>query len=258
LGRVLVAREALERALEVFDASEERDKIAARAAGQDAGVAILALMSWVLWVLGNVDTAIARMAAALEQADVLKHAHTQAYAWYYACVLYALNGDYEIGRSYAERCIAISEQHGFRQWLGLSRAVLSVCKTMLDPTASRLEEAQGALRDYQRAGYQLGITAQFVLLGSAYLIRNQPEQATQAIDDGLLIVTQNQERFLEAELYRLKGRALLARGATADEVHNLLQQALQTARNQQAGSIERRIATDLDAFPNKAMPAHAR
>ena len=218
---------------------------------------MLALMSWVLWVLGDVDTAIARMAAALERADVLKHAHTQAYAWYYACVLYALNGDCEIGQSYAKRCIAISEQHGFRQWLGLSRAVLGVCKTMLDPTASRLEEAQGALRDYQRAGYQLGITAQFVLLGSGYLVRNQPEQAIQAIDDGLLIVTNNQERFLEAELYRLKSRAQLACGAAATEVHNLLQQALQTARSQRAGSIERRVATDLDAFSNNDMPTQA-
>lgn len=56
LGRILEAREALERALELFGASEESDKMAAGAAGQDAGVAMLALMSWVLWVLGDVDT----------------------------------------------------------------------------------------------------------------------------------------------------------------------------------------------------------
>jgi hypothetical protein len=113
------------------------------------------------------------------------------------------------------------------------------------------------LRDYQRAGYQLGITAQFVLLASAYLMRNQPEQAAQVIDDGLLIVTHNQERFLEAELYRLKGRAQLARGAAATEAYNLFQQALQTARNQHAGSIEQRVATDLDAFSNNDIPAQA-
>jgi hypothetical protein len=88
-------------------------------------------------------------------------------------------------------------------------------------------------------------------------MRNQPEQATQAIDDGLLIVTHNQERFLEAELYRLKGRAQLARGAAATGVYNLLQQALQTARSQQAGSIETRVATDLDALSNKEVLAYA-
>src|SRR5262249_46172521 len=86
LGHIVDAREALERALEVFGASRESDQMAARAAGQDAGVAILALMSWVLWVLGDVDTAIMRIGSALERAESLHHAHTQAYAWYYASV----------------------------------------------------------------------------------------------------------------------------------------------------------------------------
>ena len=48
MGRIVEAREALERAVEVFSASQEADRMAARAAGQDAGVAMLALMAWVL------------------------------------------------------------------------------------------------------------------------------------------------------------------------------------------------------------------
>jgi hypothetical protein len=48
LGRIVDACEAIERAVEVFSASPEADKMAARAAGQDAGVAMLALMSQVL------------------------------------------------------------------------------------------------------------------------------------------------------------------------------------------------------------------
>ena len=59
---------AIERAIEVFNASQEAHKMAARAAGQDAGVAMLALMSWVLWVLGDVDEAVTRLDAALERA----------------------------------------------------------------------------------------------------------------------------------------------------------------------------------------------
>jgi predicted ATPase len=60
LGRIVDACEAIERAVEVFSASQEADRMAARAAGQDAGVAMLALMSWVLWVLGHVDGAVTR------------------------------------------------------------------------------------------------------------------------------------------------------------------------------------------------------
>jgi tetratricopeptide (TPR) repeat protein len=219
--------------------------VAARAVGQDAGVAILAFMSWVLWTLGDVDAAVTRMAAALERADALGHAHTQAFAWYYASVLHALRGEPVIALGYAERCLAMSEQRGFRQWLRLSSVIRGVCEATLEASASRLDEVAAALDDYQQAGYQLGITGQFALLASALLLCNEPEAALERIDHGLSIVTRNDERYFEAELYRLKARALLMRGAVDDEAESLLGRALQTARSQQARSLELRAAADL-------------
>jgi predicted ATPase len=77
------------------------------------------------------------------------------------------------------------------------------------------------------------------------LLRNEPEAALELIDHGLSIVSHNSERFFEAELYRLKARALLMRGAADIEAESLLDQALRTARSQQARSLELRAATDL-------------
>jgi class 3 adenylate cyclase/tetratricopeptide (TPR) repeat protein len=255
MGRIVEAREALERAVETFSASQEADRMAARAAGQDVGVAMLVLMAWVLWILGQVDEAVSRMAAALERADSVQHAHTHAYAWYYASVLHALRGEPAIAQAYAERCLAISEQHGFRQWLGLSRAIRGICAAALDASGRRLDEVKAALDEYQRAGYQLGITAQFVLLCPALLLRNE---SLETIDHGLSIVSHNSERFFEAELYRLKARALLMRGAADAEAESLLDQALRTARSQQARSLELRAATDLARlWMNKGKRAEA-
>jgi tetratricopeptide (TPR) repeat protein len=245
MGRIVEARDALERAVEAFSASEESDRMAARAAGQDAGVSMLVLMAWVLWILGQVDEAVVRMDAALERADTVQHAHTHAYAWYYAAVLHALRGEPVIAQGYAERCLAISEQHGFRQWLGLSRAIRGICMAVLDISGSRLDDVVAELGEYQQAGYQLGITAQFVLLCPALLLQNEPEAALETIDQGLSVVSHNSERFFEAELYRLKARALLMRGAPDAEAEALLDQALRTARSQQARSLELRAATDL-------------
>ena len=245
MGRIVEARDALERAVEAFSASEESDRMAARAAGQDAGVSMLVLMAWVLWILGQVDEAVLRMDAALERADTVQHAHTHAYAWYYAAVLHALRGEPVIAQGYAERCLAISEQHGFRQWLGLSRAIRGICMAVLDISGSRLDDVVAELGEYQQAGYQLGITAQFVLLCPALLLQNEPEAALETIDQGLSVVSHNSERFFEAELYRLKARALLMRGAPDAEAEALLDQALRTARSQQARSLELRAATDL-------------
>lgn len=248
MGRLVEARETLEHADALFGASQETDKIAARAAGQDAGVANLVLMSWLLWMVGQVDESVARMAAALERADSVQHAHTHAYAWYYGSVLHALRGEPVIAQGYAERCLSISEQHEFHQWLGLSRSIQGICMAMQDDAAGRLNEVKAALEEYQRSGYQLGLTAQFVLLCPVLLLRNESEAALEVIEHGLSIVSHNSERIFEAELYRLKARALLMRGLPDSEVESLLDRALQTARSQQARSLELRAATDLARF----------
>jgi len=207
-------------------------------------------MSWALWILGDVDMAAARMAASLQRADAVAHPHTLAYACYYASILHALRGEPAIAYRHAERCLTLSEEHGFRHWHGLSRAIRGICMTLLDPSAGTLEEVRGTLDQYRGAGYQLGITALYVLLCPALLLRHEPEAALGVIEQGLSAASHNGERIFEAELYRLKARVLLVRGApdAKSEAQSLLDQALRSARSQQARSLELRAARDLAAL----------
>jgi class 3 adenylate cyclase/tetratricopeptide (TPR) repeat protein len=252
MGRITDAHEEIERAISQFDASSEPVRLAARAAGQDAGAAALALMSWTFWLLGRADKARVQIAAALERADAVQHPHTQAYVCYYASVLHALRGEFAIALKHAERCIALSEDHGFGQWRSLARAIRGISMTVLDTSSDTLalDEVRGAFNDYRRAGYALGITALDVLWCPALLLQHQPEAALEVIEQGLATAGHNSERIFEAELYRLKARVLLVRsGADARaEAQPLLCQALTTARNQHARSLELRAAKDLAAF----------
>jgi predicted ATPase len=164
MGRLTGAHEAIERAYDAFEASSEGDRLAARVAGQDAGVADLALMSWALWLLGHADTALTRVNFAIQRADAISHPHSQAYACYYACILHALRGEFLTAQGYGERCLTLSDEHGFRQWRGLAHAIRGICVTLLDPSSSALEEIRPALDEYRGAGYQLGITALYGLV----------------------------------------------------------------------------------------------
>ncbi|MGZ5874995.1 MAG: adenylate/guanylate cyclase domain-containing protein [Bradyrhizobium sp.] len=249
MGHLTGAREVIERAFEAFEASSEEDRLAARAAGQDAGVADLALMSWDLWLLGHADTANTRMDAAIERADAISHPHSQAYAFYYASILHALRGELLIAQDYAERCITLSEEHGFRQWR-LAHAIRGICVTLMDPSSSALEEIRAALDEYRGAGYQLGITALYVLLCPALLSSHDCEAALEVIEQGLITTSRNSERIFEAELYRLKARALLVRGGAGAKTtaQSLLDKALNTARSQHAKALELRVAMDRAAL----------
>jgi class 3 adenylate cyclase/tetratricopeptide (TPR) repeat protein len=252
MGRLVEAREAAERAVDAFNQSSEADRLAARAAGQDAGVAGLALMSWALWLLGHVDDAIATASMALERAQAVQHPHSQAYAHYYASVLHALVGEPEVARGLAKRCLALSEEHGFRQWRGLSRAVHGVCSAALDPASNPLDEVTAALNEYFSSGYQLGITALYVLLCPALLLRGRADAALEFAERGLVIVAHNDERLFEAELCRLKAQALRSEGGrnAEAEAHSLLEYALNLARDQGARSLELRAESDLAALPS--------
>ena len=55
------------------------------------------------------------------------------------------------------------------------------------------------------------------MLALAYLRDNQVDNALGSLDDALRFVEQTGERFNEAELHRLRGELLLARGRASDE-----------------------------------------
>ncbi len=245
MGDIAEAGEVIARAFQVFEDSGDEDRLAARAAGQDAGVADLALMSWTLWLLGRPDTAVARIEAALKRADALAHPHSQAYALYYAAVIRALRGESALARAAAERCVTLAETHGFRQWHSLARAVRGICSAPAG-AADGLDEVGAALEEYRHAGYQVGITALYVLLAPVLLARGQSADALAIIERGLAAVAEKSERVFAAELLRLKAEALMrVDGSAQPQADALLAQALATARAQSARSLELRIARDL-------------
>jgi len=119
--------------------------------------------------------------------------------------------------------------------------------TLLGFSSGALEEIRIAMDEYRGAGYQLGITALYVLLCPALLSSQEHESALAVIEQGLATTSRNSERLFEAELYRLKARVLILRGSP-DVGIEFLDKALRTARSQQAKALELRSATDLAAL----------
>jgi predicted ATPase len=83
------------------------------------------------------------------------------------------------------------------------------------------------------------------LQADAQLTIGKPEAAFASVAAGLTAVEKAGGAPLEAELYRLKGEALLAGAGTASEAESALQQAIAVARRQNAKSWELRAAMSL-------------
>jgi class 3 adenylate cyclase/tetratricopeptide (TPR) repeat protein len=246
MGRLEEAVERTEEAITAFEASNEADRLATRAAGQDAGVACLSTFSWALWTRGFADAAAERMEAALQRADTIAHAPSEAYARYYASILHALRGEPVIAQRHAERCLAVAEEHGLH-WRSLAHIVLGILARLIDPSSGPLDEALAELDQYVGRGFLFGITALYLLLCEALLRQANPDTAMLLLAKGLEMMGRNEERMFEAELYRLKARATLARGRpeTHREAQSLWEEAIAIARRQGARSFELRACSDL-------------
>ena len=187
------------------------------------------------------------MAAALDRADEIEHPHTQAYGLYYASVLSALRREFAGARLYAQRCLFLSEQHGFALWRNLARIVCAICTSLLDPAAAKLEEVRAELDHHVRRGQRMGITVLYALLCRALIEQGRADEALDAADQAQKIGRATDEFLFEAEFCRVKAQALLISEPldASTSAQTLLEQALEIARHQDARSIELLVVRDL-------------
>jgi hypothetical protein len=189
------------------------------------------------------------MTAALDRANEIEHPHTQAYCLYYASVLSALRRDFAVARQHAERCLLLSEQHGFGLWRNLARIVSALSANLLDSGAVKLEEVRAALDDHVRRGQCMGITVLYALLCRALIEQGKASAASDAADEARKIGRATEELLFEAEFCRVKAQALVIGGPDAtSSAQTMLEQALEIARGQEARSIELLLVRDLAAL----------
>ena len=96
-------------------------------------------------------------------------------------------------------------------------------------------------------GYGLGASQHMLLAlqADAQLAIGKPEAALASVAAGLKAVEKTGGAPLEAELYRLRGEALLAGAGTVSEAETAIEQAIDVARRQNAKSWELRGAMSL-------------
>ena len=136
--------------------------------------------------------------------------------------------------------------HGFGHRVEHGRLLRWWALAMQGDAATGVVHIHAGLEAVQRTGLKLYRPYFLALLAEALGQAGQPEAGLTVLAEALTLVAATEERWWEAEVYRLQGALLLQRSRTAvGQAEACFRQALDVARCQQAKALELRAALSL-------------
>jgi tetratricopeptide (TPR) repeat protein len=214
LGELTLAQAHLDQAFALYDPEHYRD-LAYQVGNYPATVA-LGFATHTLWCRGYPDQALERVRHALSIARALSHPFSLVEALRAVAFVHLFHRKGQEAHAHAEVILTLAHEHGFALWLALGpslqgwalveRASQSEAREQREVGLVLLREGLAAFRATGAAIYVpllLGAVAQ------GYAQNDQAEEGLKVIAEALAIVEKNEERWAEAELYRLKGELTL-------------------------------------------------
>jgi predicted ATPase len=214
----------------------------------------------VLWLLGYADQAQQWHQEALARAQQVEHTPSLASAQLFAAVLCQHRRDVVATQAYAEAMLALAMAQGFAHRVAQGRMLRGWALAMQGEAATGVAHLQQGWAAVQRIGQKLYHPYHLALLAEAYGLAGRLDPGLACLDEALTLVEVTEERWWEAEVYRLKGELLLrlSRPDSA-QAEACFQQALAVARRQQARSLELRVALSLGRlWQQQGQPDQAR
>jgi predicted ATPase len=214
--------------------------------GVDIGVFTLSYMSHALWSLGYPEQAVQRSHKALALAQEMQHPFSKALAQAYTVMLQQFRREPHTANAHAEVAIALCIEHDFAYYRAWAMIIQGWCLRRREQPEAGVTQLQEGLTALRATGGEVRLSYYLALLAEAHGEDNQPAVGLRLLTEAFTHQATTQERWTEAELYRLKGELLLKQTPhDKQQAEACFQQALAVARRQQAKSWELRTAMSL-------------
>ena len=199
-----------------------------------------------LWLLGYPEQALARLHEALTLAHALSHPYSLAYARCSAAAVSQFRRDAPAVHEHAEAAVTLSTEQGFPGWAALGTSLCGWALAMQGQSEAGRTQVRQGITALQATGQVLLVPYLCTLLADVAAHLGHTADGLQALAEAHTLVEQHDERWWEAEIYRLRGVLLLRQPGTPQaEAETWLQRALDVARHQEAKSLELRAAMSL-------------
>jgi class 3 adenylate cyclase/tetratricopeptide (TPR) repeat protein len=197
-----------------------------------------------LALLGHIDQGRACADEALSEARSLDHPFTVAFVLSKVCAVEAAAGLPLDTLRYAEELLSLSNEHGFPLWLGLGLLQRGRSLTALGQAQDGLPLLAKGLSVLRGAGAVVHTPRALCFLAEAYAKLGHLQEGQNCLVEAAQLIETTQERSSEAELHRLRGDMLNARGDQAAAEQNY-RRALAVTERQGAKTFGLRAAASL-------------
>jgi class 3 adenylate cyclase/predicted ATPase len=250
LGQFSAGLQQTEQVIATYDA--ERHASTAFAYGQDSGVVCRSQAAFALWFLGYPEQALRKNDEALALARNLSHPYSLAAALDFSAWVDQFVQDRQGAQKHAEAAIAISTEHEFVFWLLTGTILRGWAMTAGDQAKDGFAQMRQGLSAYEATGAGIMRPYYLSLLAQVFGDMGQEAEGHRLLDEAQALVQDSDERWWEAELYRLKGELTLKQlsspGSESDRekvAEDYFDKALRIASSQGAKSLELRAAVSL-------------
>jgi TOMM system kinase/cyclase fusion protein len=241
-GNHACAEEHLSKSLALYDPVAHRSH--AVLYGRDPAVLAQIHAGLSSWYAGHPDRALASMQRALALARELSHPLSLAWALIMSGNVRSLCGEPGEAEALAEECLALAQDQGLPMVISSAMAIRGWTQCQAGREAiPAIEESLTLLRNL---GGRFFLPQYAAILAELYWRAGMPEKALERVEEGLVILETNLDRFHAPELHRWKGEILATLspdGAGPPEA--CFETALAIAREQGARSLELRAAMSL-------------
>jgi predicted ATPase len=214
--------------------------------GLDPGVGCRVHAALTLWLLGYPEQALARLHEALALAHELSHPYSLAYVRWVAAFVSQFRRDVPAVHEHAEAAVALATEQGFPLWVAIGTILREWTVAMQGQGEAGMAQVRQGIAAVRATGAALLVPYFCTLLADVADHLGYTEDALQALAEAHTLVEQQEERWWEAEICRLRGVLLLRQPGTPQaEAEAWLQRALDVARRQEAKSLELRAAMSL-------------
>jgi class 3 adenylate cyclase/predicted ATPase len=242
-GDLRRAKELLERLLAEHD--HDRHHGLAVQYGHDPRGAPLAYLAWTLWHLGYPEQAANTSEAAVAWARELSHVNSKGITLCWGGILPdLLLRQPRSAETMAREVIRLSDEHRMLLWHAYARAYLGWAQLEQGDAAAGLEAIAGGIEDLRRTGTRRFVPSLLCARARAEAQAGPGGAALATIAEAFAELEATGDFAWKPELHRVRAALLLAEGARDEAVQDLLH-ALESARGQEAKSLELRAATDL-------------